>query len=212
MKDNTIYGVGINNATYKTQIKYMQNGKYIYKWTCPFYSCWKHMLERCYSNKCQEKHPTYKSCTVCDEWLYFSNFKSWMETQDWEGRHLDKDLLVYQNKVCSPETCVFISQELNSFLTKSDKSRGNYPLGVNFRVRDNTKPVFVSQINYFTTKRHLGHFKSASEAHLAWQKAKVEVATAILQSETNPNIVQGLNRVISKIENDIANGIETINF
>ena len=50
-----------------------------------------------------------------------------MEQQDYDGKHLDKDLLVCNNKVYSPETCVFVPREINQFLTKSNNSRGKYP-------------------------------------------------------------------------------------
>ena len=134
MKNKLVYGVGINDADYIVCI-YEElprtNGKQNQKivWRCPFYSRWMSMLRRCYSKAYQEKQPSYKGCSVCEEWLTFSNFKSWMETQDWEGKQLDKDLLVYKNKIYSPETCVFIDQRLNTFLVKSNKTRGDYPLG-----------------------------------------------------------------------------------
>ena len=38
------------------------------------YNLWNGMLERCYSEKCHEKHPTYKNCTVWSRWLCFANF------------------------------------------------------------------------------------------------------------------------------------------
>ena len=76
------------------------------------------MLQRCYSESHLVRQPTYKGCSVCEEWLTFSNFKSWMEQQDWEGKQLDKDLLVYKNKIYSPETCVFVSSVINSFFVE----------------------------------------------------------------------------------------------
>ena len=60
-----ICGVGVNDANYATSGKRM----------CPFYRRWINMLERCYSEKFQEKNPTYRGCSVCEEWLTFSNFK-----------------------------------------------------------------------------------------------------------------------------------------
>ena len=115
----TVYGVGTNDAGYAIQVMESVRGangkpKQRIIWFCPFYRRWVHMLERCYSERYQEKKPTYIGCTVCEEWLRFSNFKSWMETQDWEGKHLDKDLLVEGNKIYSPDTCilVYLSQML----------------------------------------------------------------------------------------------------
>ena len=85
-----IHGVGINDADYvvekKETISHV-NGKRKQKttWICPFYRAWKCMLTRCYSATYQERKPTYRGCSVSEEWLTFSNFKSWMEKQDFQG-------------------------------------------------------------------------------------------------------------------------------
>lgn len=120
-----LFGVGLNDATYETQTK----GGGV-KWICPFYLRWSKLLERCYSKSYKDKHPTYRDVTVCQEWHTFSVFKSWMETQDWEGKQLDKDLLVQGNSIYSPETCCFISTTVNGFMVKSNSSRGEFPIGV----------------------------------------------------------------------------------
>lgn len=109
-----VAGVGVNDANYK--VFPLVNG---IKTVCPYYQVWKHMLWRCYSEKALGVHPTYKDCFVCDEWLVFSNFKKWMVQQNWEGKEIDKDLLVPGNKVYSPDTCIFITKELNNLLRQS---------------------------------------------------------------------------------------------
>jgi hypothetical protein len=38
------------------------------------YITWHNMMSRCYSAIYQQKHPSYKGCTVCDEWLNYQNF------------------------------------------------------------------------------------------------------------------------------------------
>lgn len=83
------------------------------------------MFRRCYSSKYKIKNETYKNVLCCEEWLLFSNFKSWMEKQEWKGRQLDKDLLSYKNEVYSPNLCIFVPKEINTFMIKSDKTRGN---------------------------------------------------------------------------------------
>ena len=123
-----VYGVGINDADYATQIKKTigyENGKQKQKliWSCHFYEKWKSMLERCYSERFKIKFPTYKDCTVCEEWLTFSNFKSWMEEQDWQGKELDKDLLVVGNKIYSPQTCCFLTKMINTFIMDRENSK-----------------------------------------------------------------------------------------
>ena len=174
------------------------------------------MLGRCYSKSYQEKHPSYKGCSVCEEWLTYSNFKAWMEQQDWEGKQLDKDLLVYNNKVYSPETCVFIAHSINLFLLKSDKNRGDYPLGVSYR----TNPKMVNPLKH-PYRAHLsgrgkriclGHYLTPEEAHKAWQKAKIKQAQDLAVSQTDERIVQGLQRVADKIQYDLDNSLETKDF
>ena len=221
MKNKLVYGVGINDANYKLSI-YEQlpktNGKRNQKivWECPFYSRWKNMIARCYSKSCLEKYPNYIGCSVCEEWLIFSNFKSWMETQDWEGKQLDKDLLVYKNKVYSPETCVFIAPSINSFLVKRDKTRGDYPLGVSYRT--NPKMVNPSKHPYRATisnrgkKLLIGLYLTPEEAHKAWQKAKIKKAQDLAVGQTDERIVQGLLRVADKIQYDLDNNLITEDF
>ena len=221
VKNRLIYGVGINDANYvlriykelpKTNDK--RNQKLI--WRCPFYARWVHMLERCFSNKLKTRYPTYKDVTCCEEWLTFSNFKSWMEQQDWEGKSLDKDLLVYQNKVYSPETCVFIDQRLNNFLVKCDKTRGIYPIGVSY----NTDPKMVNPLKYpyraqisdRGMKVLLGLYLTPEEAHKAWQKAKIKQAQDLAVEQTDERIVQGLLRVADKIQYDLDNNLITEDF
>lgn len=147
-----VYGVGVNDADYAVQkfepIGYV-GGKQKYKlvWICPYYRVWKHMLERGYSEKFQEKHPTYKGCSVSEEWLTFSNFKAWMKTQHWEGLQLDKDLLIEGNKVYSADTCVFVTPMVNSFVNDQGVKRGEWLIGVNWHKKwVNFKPVVVTHL------------------------------------------------------------------
>ena len=165
-----VCGVGINGANYVLCKYETVNGKRKLVWRCPYYKRWHCMLERCYSEKYQEKYPTYKGCTVCDEWLTFSNFKKWMELQAWEGRTLDKDFLIEGNKIYSPTTCVFLPQKLNKFINTRAKVRGQYPLGVRYSekhkcmINERSKP-YMSQISSQTDKfLYLGCLLYTSDA------------------------------------------------
>ena len=192
----TVFGVGINDADYITQkmeeIGYV-GGKRKRKliWACPYYRVWKNMLKRCYSAKYQETRPTYKGCSVSKEWLTFSNFKTWMEKQDFEGRQLDKDLLFEGNKVYSPETCVFVTKEVNMFTTDSGTARGEWMIGVHWH---KATGKFMSQCcNPFTKKReHLGLFTTELEAHKAWRKRKLELAYELAAIQTDERVAKAL--------------------
>lgn len=78
------------------------------------YMVWSNMLERCYDSNCWSRNPTYKGCTVVEEWHNFQNFAKWFEENYIEGYHLDKDIKVKGNKVYGPDTCMFVSKEDNA--------------------------------------------------------------------------------------------------
>ena len=208
-----VEGVGINDADYvvKTQIeKPKVNGKRVRQlgWICPFYQAWKNMLARCYNVKYQKLNTTYVGCSVCKEWLTFSNFKSWMEQQDWEGKHLDKDLLFYKNNIYSPETCLFIDRRLNNFLVKCDKRRGEFPLGVS----KNRTRFTASCWEDGNDRQYEGSYTTPELAHEAWQKAKIKIAYTLKDKQTDPNVVKGIQRVIDKIQQDLDNNLITEDF
>ena len=191
-----VYGVGINDADYVVQ-KFEQlgyvDGKQKQKlvWKCPYYERWAHMLARCYSAKYQENKPTYKGCSVSTEWHTFSSFRRWMEGQDWEGKHLDKDLLFEGNKVYSPESCVFVSQLVNSFTNDNGATRGEWLIGVNWHKRDGKFQSNCS--NPFTKKNeYLGYFDCEQEAHEAWMRRKLELAHELAEIQTDPRIAKTL--------------------
>ena len=89
---------------------------------------WEGILCRCYSDS--EAYKTYKDCSVCEEWLTFSNFKEWFDKYYIEGWHIDKDILSKGNKVYSPDTCCFVPQEINNFFTSKRKKKGNEYRGI----------------------------------------------------------------------------------
>ena len=190
-----VCGFGINDADYVVQKKETIEVNGVRKrklvWMCPFYQTWVDMLKRCYSAKLQERQPTYKGCSVSDEWLTFSVFKSWMEEQDWECRQLDKDLLFEGNKVYSKKTCVFVTQAVNSFTIDSGATRGEYKIGVYW---NKAAGKFKSQCNNpFTNKsEHLGYFTCELEAHQAWLKRKLELAHQLAAIQTDERVGRAL--------------------
>ena len=99
-----------------------EGGKVVREWTCPFYQRW-YDSRRCYNKKALVKRPNYKNVQICEEWMLFSNFKAWMVKQDWEGKILDRDLKVKGNNVYSPETCIFIDNQIKTFIREGHRSK-----------------------------------------------------------------------------------------
>ncbi|WBF79505.1 hypothetical protein BNNNBJKE_00060 [Aeromonas phage vB_AdhM_DL] len=212
------YGVGYNDADYAVSKREKINGKVV-QCLCPYYSRWRDMLFRAYSNKHVEKYPTYKGVTVCDEWLTFSNFKIWMEKQNWENKCLDKDLLFYGNKVYSPDTCIFISNEVNTLLVKSDGSRGDWPLGVRYTrrskgmINERSKPYSSQITNRRKNKKytHLGYFSTPKEAHKCWQLNKCDLILEVADCYDRSSIeYEVLLKAWDRIYDDYVNDRETI--
>ncbi len=205
-KNKRVEGVGINDADYFVCTE-GADGKRI---MCPYYQTWVSMLKRCYSAKYHTRFPTYIGCAVCDDWLYFSNFKKWMEQQDWRGKQLDKDLLVGGNKVYSPNTCLFIPQRLNTTLTLRGKARGDYPIGTCYHKKNS---VYLANCRDGSGKRlYLGYHKTPQEAHRVWQLAKICVLGDIKDSSNTLLIKIGIQRIIDKIQYEYDNNLETIDF
>ena len=157
------YGVGyIGEGKYKTK----ENGK-----ITKYYKVWHDMLRRCYDPKYHERESTYKDCTVCDEWLCFQNFAKWYYDNYYEIKGqkmaLDKDILHKGNKIYSPDNCIFVPQTINSLFVKSDKTRGDYHIGVSYHKQHEK---FQANCNIYDFKenktklKHLGYYNTPEKA------------------------------------------------
>lgn len=183
-----IYGVGISDADYPVTKHTRVGDKSKRIWMCPYYSRWSNMVKRVHCKAAHKTDKIYSTVSICEEWLTFSNFKAWMETQDWEGKHLDKDLLG-DGKSYSPETCCFISPFTNTFLTNSISSiTGKY-----FGVVTRNQGFKSSYRDPFQRKPiGLGQFKCHTSAQIAWCHAKHEVSCRVAELEDDPRVVEAL--------------------
>ena len=136
------------------------------------YFLWKDVVKRCLDSRFKEKYPTYKDCTISDEWLRYSNFKNDISNMVGFGEvgfQIDKDLIVRGNKHYSIETCCFLPHEINTFLAFKKKNKGKYPVGVNFNKRAG---LFVAKISMDNKRHDLGYFKNPIDAHLRYKEQK----------------------------------------
>ena len=182
-----VFGVATNDANYI--VSPIINGKKVH---CPFYAVWKSMLKRCYSLNLKQSQPSYIGCTVDKEWLIFSNFKLWMLTQDWNGKSLDKDILIQKNKIYSRSSCIFVSQAINNLLIDRVAYRGKYPLGV----YENKSNRYVSRCKVFGKDKYIGCYDSPEEAHEAYKKFKYKHIAEIANQQSEPLRTALLNYVI----------------
>lgn len=135
------------------------------------YTIWSHMFSRCYDERQWLKRPTYKGCTVCEEWHNFQNFAEWYESQPYNqlNYQIEKDILIDGNKIYSPQTCVLAPLEINTLFTDSAANRGDYPTGVNFHSKIKK---FRAYLSVDKKQVHLGYFETVEQASQAYQVAK----------------------------------------
>ena len=158
----SVYGVGyLGEGKYKAS----ENGKHTRA-----YKTWNHMLERCYSDKFHEKQPTYKDCEASEEFYNFQVFAEWFNDNfyqiEGEIMCLDKDILVKDNKIYSPDTCIFVPQTINSLFVKCDKSRGESVIGTS-PLENGKYQVSCNMINPETRKfksEYLGRYDTQEKA------------------------------------------------
>lgn len=152
------------------------------------YILWKGMLRRCYSSGHQRTHPSYIGASVCEEWLTLSNFVAWVESQDMEGKELDKDILCPGNKRYSPDTCLYVSHELNSLLGDAGPNRGDCPKGVYYCESQGGKKKYRAATTKYGKSCFIGYFDCVEEAHRAYCEAKSahirEVAENLTDADT----------------------------
>ena len=188
-----IFGFGVNDADYMVSTILIDG--YV---KCPAYTAWKDMIMRCYSQKYQEKRPTYIGVTVCDEWRSFMAFRKWWVENNKAGFELDKDILG-DSRTYSPNSCIYVPSWLNTFTIDNRPNRGRFPIGVDYRKETNSFRSLCR--NPATGKReHIGDFKTPKSAHLAWRKRKLEIASGLkvdmdaIDKRIYPRVVEMIKR------------------
>lgn len=177
---NTIEGVGTNDVNECVKKSNLT--------LC--YAAWASMLRRCYNESVLKQNPTYKGCSVCEEWHKFSSFRAWWDERHVEGWHLDKDILVKGNKVYSPETCCFVPREINNLFVKKTRCRGPYPIGVSMAF--GRMKAKISRHGKYVS---LGYFDTPEEAFCAYKEAKetyIREVADIWKNKLDPRVYEAL--------------------
>lgn len=135
------------------------------------YRYYKHMFERCYSTVYSKKYKSYKNCTVDPYFYNFQNFYKWFidnyYTIDNEIIALDKDILIKNNKVYGPNTCIFVPQYINNLFTKRKSERGSLPIGVS---KNGNR--FYSSMHRCNKTINIGSYATPEEAFYAYKREK----------------------------------------
>lgn len=139
------------------------------------YQVWYAMIKRCYNNDIKgrqrfESFNSYVDTTVCEEWHSFQTFGEWFDENYYElgGERvdLDKDVLSYilniDNKIYSPDTCMFLPQRINTAVRLGEKGyyfekNGRIRMCVGclgYRMKTTCKSVEDAQRQYLEYKKN----------------------------------------------------------
>ena len=142
------------------------------------YDTWINMMQRCYDSKYNEKYPTYKDCSISDEFHNFQNFGEWDNDNYYqikgERMELDKDILVKHNKIYSPETCIYVPKTINLLFTKRQNDRGDNLIGTYLHKNDK----YIAQCSLINPKtgkskqEYLGYYDTEFEAFQVYKYHK----------------------------------------
>lgn len=150
------------------------------------YKIWQAMLKRTYDPKYIQEHPTYMGCEVHSSWHNFQTFSEWVDENYYsigeEQICLDKDILCKGNKIYSPNTCVFVPQRINKLFTKSDKARGDSPIGVSY---DKLKKKYVACCQMNGKQKTLGYYNKPEEAFQVYKNFKENYIKEVAEEYKN---------------------------
>ncbi len=146
---------------------------------------WRHMLSRATGNT---RPARYCDAQVCEDWHNLQNFLEWAILQEGyncvedngKSWHLDKDIVVRGNKLYSPETCVFVPNEINTFF--SDKDIGTTgKRGVNHiqPASAGAQDGYVARCHVGSIREYLGYYDTPEQAHAAYFARKLSAARAL---------------------------------
>lgn len=176
-----VCGVGMVGTKYPTVVNGQRTKEY---------TSWSSMITRCYTKTVvngENYYYRYEDAEVCKEWLLFENFYEWLHSQEnfdkWmlmDKGAIDKDIIVKRNKIYSPDMCCLVPQNVNTLFIKSDRARGEYPIGVTYKTRDK---VFEVQCNINGKETYLGRRSTSEQGFLLYKEHKESYIKQIAQEE-----------------------------
>lgn len=140
-----------------------------------YYSHWSHMLERVYDPNYHKKFPTYKECSVSDNFKHFQFFCEWLDAHYYdcgETLFLDKDLKFHNNKHYSEDTCLLLPIKMNGALISRINQRGDFPIGVSYQKNGRYKNKYRASCGNGTKQIYIGHYSTPEKAFEAYKEYK----------------------------------------
>jgi hypothetical protein len=109
-----------------------------------------------------------------------------MEKQDWQGKHLDKDILKNGNRVYCKEFCAFVTPKTNIFFSSKKDCDGVSLIRSTGRYRARCQnPITGERI-------HIGVFADESDAVDAYSKVKREQFLSLSKIESDKRVSNAL--------------------
>lgn len=211
------HGKGINDLPYVTKILGQGTRQWVYK--CKYHSVWESMLKRAYQSIWLDAYPTYLGVVVCSDWKVASNFTEWMKAkltvEGTEVLHLDKDILYPDNKIYSPQTCVFVPAFINNCIHICENSGGTLMRGVKrYLVKDGSFRYAYSISAACGNKIRKYGFISESSAHKEWQLKRADmiedsIAKYELMDCYREDVAYAVKARADKLRYDAKFGLET---
>lgn len=113
-----------------------------------------------------------------------------MISQDWKGNELDKDLLFPGNKIYGSEKCIFVSSDVNKFMTNRGNRRSEWGIGVRL---DKKTGRFIGQCHSLGKgQEYLGSFGTAHDAHVAYLRHKRKQAYELSEKQSDYRVKEAL--------------------
>lgn len=145
------------------------------------YRKWNSMKQRCGTAK------GYVGVTICDEWNNFENFYQWMlkkksSCEYVDGWEIDKDVLqpLVKHKVYSPNTCIFIPNNINCAIVGIDVY-SHKPS--NCLYWDKNRNKWQVKLKMYNKTIHLGRFEDKIDGFVAYINAKIKYMQELIDKE-----------------------------
>lgn len=138
------------------------------------------MKSRCTLGKSAQKGTTYQGCSSSVNFENYQYFANWCQSQigyNFPDFCLDKDILG-TGDTYSEHFCVFVPRRINNLILKSDKIRGEYPIGVS---KDCNKYRADCRLGFGRKSKYLGAYYDTASAFNAYKVFKEKLIKEVAE-------------------------------